>query len=114
MISYRAIVEASSRWIDRVAAAPARRAAETRLKFKMLKSAHDPKRQRAINDGKQHRRATTAVMLDIVGEVRLPASEIRSAHGFRRGRRAFQIFLRKRFAIPNGYRAGWMRRHRPA
>jgi hypothetical protein len=36
MTSYRAIVEASSRWIDRVAATPARRAAETRLKFKMI------------------------------------------------------------------------------
>ncbi len=36
MTSYRALVEASSRWIDRVAATPARRAKETRLKFKMI------------------------------------------------------------------------------
>ena len=36
MISYRALVETSSRWIDRVAATPARRGAETRLKFKMI------------------------------------------------------------------------------
>ncbi len=34
MISYRALADACSRWIDRVAATPAKRAA--RLKFKMI------------------------------------------------------------------------------
>ncbi len=36
MISYRALADACSRWMDRVAATPAKRAAETRLKFKMI------------------------------------------------------------------------------
>ena len=36
MISHRTLVEACSRWVDRVAATPARRAEETRLKFKMI------------------------------------------------------------------------------
>jgi hypothetical protein len=37
------------------------------------------------------------------------ASEIGSAHGFRRGRTAFQNFRRKHLAIPSGYTTCWLR-----